>query len=186
MISTLLCVATCRVQRLCCPPSSWTCTTYLPSGEMATYVALPVVVSRVIFADANEIAFLGWLRLKNLYKPKPAIATASAIKIMAIVVAGLLRFGLANAPVAAVEGTGSTVVGAVARFMAASVVCGRMLVSDSVAVDPSFAVPASLPSDDESLTRRVPSARQKTSASSLSKRLHCGQRFMFHCLEFNL
>src|SRR5438309_3539933 len=176
MISTLLCVATCRVQRLCCPPSSWTCTTYLPSGEMATRVALPVVVSRAIFADANEISFLGWLRLKNLYKPKPATETTTAIT--AIVIAVLLLFRLANAPVVAADGAGSTIVGAVARFTALSVVCGRMLVSDSVAVNPSFAVPASLPSDDESLTRRVPSARQNTSASSLSTRLHCGQRFI--------
>src|SRR5207247_5456393 len=90
------------------------------------------------------------------------------------------RFGLVSS-LAVLDGgcAGSTVVGAVARFMAASVVCGRMLVSDSVAVNSSFAVPASLPSDDEPLIRRVPSARQKTSASSLSKRLHEGQRFIF-------
>src|SRR6266567_3274189 len=55
-----------------------------------------------------------------------------------------------------------------------------MLVSVSVATDPdpSAAVPASLASGDESLTRAVPSARQKTSASSVSTRLHWGQRFM--------
>jgi len=53
-----------------------------------------------------------------------------------------------------------------------------MLVSDSVNVDPSFAVPASLLSDDESLTRRVPSTRQNTRASSFSTRLHSGQRFI--------
>src|SRR5437764_14926636 len=97
---------------------------------------------------------------------------------MAIVIVLLLLFRLAKALLVAVDGTGSIVVGAVARFMAASVVCGRMLVSDSVAVNPGFAVPPSLPSDDESLTRRVPSARQNVSASSLSKRLQCGQRFI--------
>src|SRR2546421_3111408 len=62
--------------------------------------------------------------------------------------------------------------------MGASLVCGRVTVSDSVAVEPSFAVPASLPSDDDSLTRRVPSSRQNTSASSVSTRLHEGQRFI--------
>src|SRR5437764_13028158 len=115
----------------------------------------------------------------SLYKPTPAATTTNALKIMAIVIVLLLLFRLANAPVVAVDGAGSTVVGAVARFMEPSVVCGRMLVWDSVAVEPSFAVPASLPSDDESLTRRVPSTRQNTRASSLSTRLHCGQRFMF-------
>ena len=40
--------------------------------------------------------------------------------------------------------------------------------------------------ETESLTSGVPSARQKTSASSLSTRLQAGQRFIFHCLEFNL
>ena len=88
-ISTLLCVATCLVQRRCCPPSSSTCTTYLPSGEMATRVALPVVVSRVIFAEANEIAFGGGLRLKSLYKPAPMTTTATAI--IAIVIPSLRR-----------------------------------------------------------------------------------------------
>ncbi len=96
---------------------------------------------------------------------------------MAIVIAVLL-FGLANVPVMPVDVAGRTVVGAVAQFMAAPVVCGRMLVSISVAVDPSFAVPASLPSNEESLTSAVPSARQNTSVSSVSTRLHWGQRFI--------
>src|SRR5437879_4663927 len=58
-------------------------------------------------------------------------------------------------------------------------VWGRMPVSVSVAVDPSFAVPASLLSDAESPTSAVPSARQNTRASSVSTRLHSGQRFIF-------
>ena len=42
----------------------------------------------------------------------------------------------------------------------------------------SFAVPASLPSGNESLTSAVPSARQNASVSSASTRLHWGQRFI--------
>src|SRR5207253_539469 len=68
----------------------------------------------------------------------------------------------------------------VLRLAAASVVCGRMLVSISDTSDAglNFAVPASRPSDNESLIRRVPSARQNVSTSSVSRRLHCGQRFI--------
>src|SRR2546421_3053970 len=106
--------------------------------------------------------------------------TTTANAIIAIVIASLRRLGLASAPVVTVDAAGSTPVGPVPRFLAASVVCGRTLVSISLDADvvPSFAVPASLSSDDESLTKRVPSARQKTSASSFSKRLHEGQRFI--------
>src|SRR5213076_2266777 len=76
--------------------------------------------------------------------------------------------------------TGKTVVGAVPRLIAASVVCGRMLVSISVDTvpEPNFAVPASPLNEPESLMSAVPSARQKPSASSVSTRLHCGQRFI--------
>ena len=66
-----------------------------------------------------------------------------------------------------------------ARLMSASLtVCGRMLVSVSVApgVEPNLTVPAS---ELESLTKAVPSTRQNTSASSFSTRLHSGQRFIF-------
>jgi hypothetical protein len=75
---------------------------------------------------------------------------------------------------------GSAVVGAVLRLIAASVLCGRMLVSISVAADAELrcAVPNSPLSWDESLTSAVPSARQKASASSVSTRLHTGQLFI--------
>src|SRR5215471_17756941 len=66
------------------------------------------------------------------------------------------------APAATCEG--NTVVGAVARLISASVRCGRMLVSISPAA--------------ESFIRAVPSIRQNASASSVSTRLHWGQRFM--------
>src|SRR5262245_13741764 len=62
--------------------------------------------------------------------------------------------------------------------MPASVECGRMLVSISLdglaATNPRFDSLA----DKESLTRGVPSARQKPSVSSFSTRLHEGQRFI--------
>src|SRR6476646_5275313 len=75
-----------------------------------------------------------------------------------------------------------TVVGPVLRLKSALVVCGRTLVPNSFAPDfePSWAVPASLPLGEESGTRGVPSIRQKTRASSFSKRLHWGQRFMVY------
>jgi hypothetical protein len=42
----------------------------------------------------------------------------------------------------------------------------------------NFAVPASLPIEPDSLTRAVPCARQRASASSDSTRLHLGHRFI--------
>ena len=57
-----------------------------------------------------------------------------------------------------------------------------MPVSISVGPDehPTSRVPASLlSSEEESINERRPSARQKTSESSVSTRLHWGQRFMF-------
>ena len=55
-----------------------------------------------------------------------------------------------------------------------------MLVSISLdtGAEPNFAVPASPLIEPESLTSAVPSARQNVSASSVSTRLHCGQRFI--------
>src|SRR6266496_2487794 len=52
------------------------------------------------------------------------------------------------------------------------------LVSISVGADPSRTVPASSLTGIESLTREVPSVRQNTSESSVSTRLHVGQRFI--------
>src|SRR5258705_4869747 len=88
------------------------------------------------------------------------------------------RFCLLNSRVVLGIGAAeSTVVGAVARLMLTSVLSGRTLVSISLDKDePSRTVPASLSIDDESLISTVPSARQNFSASSLSTRLHCGQR----------
>src|SRR5439155_18857799 len=56
-----------------------------------------------------------------------------------------------------------------------------MLVSISLetAPEPNFAVPASALTGPESLIKAVPSARQKASVSSVSTRLHWGQRFIF-------
>ena len=92
----------------------------------------------------------------------------------------VLPFVLAGALVVADDDAGSAVVGAVPRLRPALVVWGRMLVSISVAnwAEPSCAVPASLLSGDESLIRAAPSARQKASESSVSTRLHVGQRFI--------
>jgi len=75
---------------------------------------------------------------------------------------------------------GRTVVAAVARVMTASVWFGRMLVSISVETPPAlnFTVPASPLTEPDSLSSAVPSARQKTSASSFSTRLQLGQRFI--------
>ena len=55
-----------------------------------------------------------------------------------------------------------------------------MFVPNSVGAlkEPSFTVPASLSGRDESLTSAVPSVRQNRSVSSLSARLHWGQRFI--------
>src|SRR5258706_10824768 len=60
-------------------------------------------------------------------------------------------------------------------------VCGRRLVLISLDTGPApnFAVPASLLNEKESLISAVPSARQKTSVSSDSTRLHWGQRFIW-------
>src|SRR5688572_14254586 len=55
-----------------------------------------------------------------------------------------------------------------------------MLVSISIGAEPSRAVPASLPIADESLTKVAPSTRQNFSASSVSTRLHWGQRFIVY------
>src|SRR6476646_2647245 len=62
--------------------------------------------------------------------------------------------------------------------MLASVRCGRMLVWTSVESfgDTSCAVPS--PRPEESLTSVAPSTRQNFSASSVSTRLHWGQRFI--------
>src|SRR6266404_3127497 len=76
---------------------------------------------------------------------------------------------------------GRKVVGPVERLISGAVeVCGRRLVLISLdpGPAPNFAVPASLLNETESLIRAVPSARQKTSASSDSTRLHWGQRFI--------
>src|SRR6266404_5614721 len=111
------------------------------------------------------------------------MAIAKAIS-NTIVIATRPRFGLVSSRVAPGGGiAGSTVVGAVGRLVLALVLCGRTLVSISVAADvePSRAVPASLPNDEESLTSTAPSARQKTSASSVSRRLHVGLRFILEC-----
>src|SRR5437867_1217807 len=71
----------------------------------------------------------------------------------------------------------NVVVAPIERAMPASVECGRRLVSISLEV-----VEALMPAD-ESVTRGVPSARQKASVSSLSTRLHVGQRFIFGVLR---
>ena len=57
---------------------------------------------------------------------------------------------------------------------------GRMLVSISLdtAPEPNFAVATSTLTEPDSRTSGVPSLRQKVSASSVSTRLHWGQRFM--------
>jgi hypothetical protein len=90
---------------------------------------------------------------------------------------------LANFCVPAKAGCASNIaVPRVARLMPASVECGRMLVSISLDAfaDPT---PVLTRSDKESLTRAVPSARQKPSVSSVSTRLHEGQRFIFGVLR---
>src|SRR6266545_4870692 len=106
----------------------------------------------------------------------------AAVLSTTIAIATRLRFGFVSSRVVLGDGgAGSAVVGPVERSILGVVdVCGRMPVSISLAADvvPSFAVPASLLNDAESLTSAVPSARQKTSASSVSTRLHWGQRFI--------
>src|SRR5512133_791275 len=91
------------------------------------------------------------------------------------------RLGLFNSLVVlGVAVAGRTVVGAVAWLIPASVRCGRTLVSISLdaPLEPNFAVPASLLTEPESLISVVPSTRQNLSASSVSTRLHRGQRFI--------
>src|SRR5688500_4285633 len=77
MICTLLVAITYLNQRLCPPPSSTPYTTYLPSGEMAATVDLPLVVNRSNFIASSGLSALG----ENLYtaKPSPAITSTSAI-----------------------------------------------------------------------------------------------------------
>src|SRR5437762_2273278 len=90
------------------------------------------------------------------------------------------RFGLLNSRlVPGLSDAGRTVVGAVGRLGVVEV-WGRTLVSISLdaGAEPNFAVPASVPTEPESLIKAVPSARQKASASSVSTRLHWGQRFI--------
>ena len=92
------------------------------------------------------------------------------------------RLGLLSSRVVpGVGAAGRTVVGAVGRFIAASVRCGRTLVSISLDTgpEPNFAVPASPANDPDSPINAVPSVRQKVRVLSLSTRLHWGQRFIF-------
>jgi hypothetical protein len=112
-------------------------------------------------------------------------AATAAVTITTIASAIRCRLGLGRSLVAPICGAGRTVVGAVPRLITASVVCGRMLVSISVCADaePSRAVPASALSDEESVTSAVPSPRQNARASSVSTRLHWGQRFIFGVLR---
>src|SRR5437016_5847526 len=99
----------------------------------------------------------------------------------------LVRLGLLSSRVPRIVFCrSSTVVELVARLIPTSVVCsGRILVSISLAAgdEANFAVPASALTEPESLTSGVPSARQKTSVSSFSIRLHAGQRFIFGVLR---
>src|SRR5437660_132447 len=99
------------------------------------------------------------------------------------------RFGLLNSRlVPGLSDAGRTVVGAVGRLISGVVeVWGRTLVSISLdtGAEPNFAVPASVPTEPESLIKAVPSARQKASASSVSTRLHWGQRFIFGVLRLD-
>src|SRR5204863_5280130 len=97
------------------------------------------------------------------------------------------RLGLLNSCVVpGVCAAGSTVVGAVGRLISGVVeVWGRMPVSISLdtGAEANFAVFASVLIEPESLIRAVPSIRQNTSASSVSTRLHWGQRFIFVALR---
>src|SRR5262245_1362902 len=90
-------------------------------------------------------------------------------------------FRLANLRVSDKTGcASSTVIVPVSRLIPASVEYERMLVSISLdAIAEPDAILESVLADEESLTRAVPSARQKASASSGSTRLHEGQRFIF-------
>src|SRR5215831_2257079 len=102
----------------------------------------------------------------------PAMVTTIALRLLI----------LANLRVPAKAGCASNTV--VEPLMRASVVCGRMLVSISPDVfGDSRAGVESLLADKESVTRGVPSARQKASVSSGSTRLQAGQRFIFGVLR---
>src|SRR5262249_15006154 len=110
----------------------------------------------------------------------PMIIAAANTAIAALAMKmSLRRPGLLNSLVALGAGCGgSTVVGAVPRLMLASVRWGRMLVWTSLASAAVSPGPASSPRLDDSLTSVVPSTRQYFSASSVSTRLHVGQRFI--------
>src|SRR6266508_6074187 len=56
-------------------------------------------------------------------------------------------------------------------------------ISPDLGAESNFTVPASPLIEPEALISAVPSARQKTSASSVSTRLHWGQRFIFGVLR---
>src|SRR5262249_2206702 len=109
---------------------------------------------------------------------KPATVSTMALRC----------FTPANLRVRATPGCSlNTVVAPVARLMPASVECGRMLVSISLdAIAEPDAILESVLADEESLTRAVPSARQKTSVSSGSIRLHEGQRFILRSASCQL
>src|SRR5262245_56090215 len=102
---------------------------------------------------------------------RPAIVSTTALRRLL-----LANFCVRAKAVCALN----TVVAPVARVIAASVECGRMLVSISLDAAAEANDGLEFPGvDEESLTRAVPSARQKASASSGSTRLHEGQRFIF-------
>src|ERR1051326_4593375 len=94
------------------------------------------------------------------------------------------RLDLLNSRVVAAVGVaGSTVVAAVARVIAESGWFGRRSVFVSLETDPetNLIVPASSLTELDSLTSVAPSTRQNFSVSSLSTRLHWGQRFILEC-----
>jgi len=89
----------------------------------------------------------------------------------------LRRLVLVNVRVSDTRGCASNAVAVpVEQLLPAAVGFGRMLVSISpdAFVDPI----ESLPADNESVTKGVPSARQNASVSSASTLLHAGQRFI--------
>src|SRR6266567_3415261 len=105
----------------------------------------------------------------------------AAVLSTTIAIATRLRFGFVSSRVVLGDsGAGSAVVGPVERSILGVVdVCGRTLVSISLDTEsePNFAVPAS-PIEPESIISVAPSTRQNFSASSVSTRLHWGQRFI--------
>src|SRR5436305_1318083 len=83
-ICTLLPVAVCRIHRLL-PLSETTCTTYLPSGEIAASDALPLEVRRLIAIVSGVDADAGGRARMTAYAPMDATtaaATPTAIGIM--------------------------------------------------------------------------------------------------------